>query len=74
MMKNINDVDNQTNLSVKSKNENTPGHATELSNVNGSSQEQGVTRTEIKTHENREEDDLMKRTDFRYFYSGRKLL
>jgi len=73
-MKNRNEGEQQASLPVKSANENASANATKISNFNGSSKEQAATGTERTAKVNNDEDDRNRRSDFRYFYSGRKLL
>ena len=73
-MKKMNDGEIQANVLVKSGNEKATGNDTTVSNLNDRSNEQRSPATAKRAQVNKDEDDLMNRSDFRYFYSGRKLL
>jgi hypothetical protein len=73
-MKNSNDENKKANLPGVSGNEKVFVKATNISECNSCSKEQLKPETDRKSDWTREEDDLMRRGDFRYFYSGRKLL
>lgn len=73
-MKKIKDGEIQADVLVKPDNEKATENDTTVSNLNDRSKEQRSPATAKREQVNKDEDDLMNRSDFRYFYSGRKLL
>ena len=70
-MKRVNDQKIQAKAPVRSGNKNANGNEIQISNLNDRKQELPV---KAKKDQVNEEDDLMNRSDFQFFYSGRKLL
>jgi hypothetical protein len=73
-MENRNDKEREANLPGQTGIENASGNETKAAQFHDNSKEQTTRGTRAKEGLNKEGDDLMQRSDFRYFYSGRKLL